>query len=126
MMKESFFQSKAQAESLIQGRVIAVVTEYTIFKLDLEQDRVIFGCLQNIHSFSIPFQLIQGEIKASKRDFSEAFLETLVTYCSVVSPHLEKRAYPLCEFKDMDDLLDWFLDWQAFEEEERIEYLEQL
>lgn len=126
MIQETFFQSKAQAEALIKGKIIAVITEYTIFKLDLDTERVIFKCLQDMYNFDIPFKVIQDEIRATAQDFSQAFLQTLVTYCAVASPQEEKRAYPLCEFENIDALLDWFLDWMKFDETARLDYLEDL
>ncbi len=126
MITNSYFHSQTWTEALLKDRVIAVVTEYTIFKLDLAADRVLFNCLLGEYSFEIVFEEIQKELNSKQLDFSEAMLETIITYCAVISKVPDKMLYPVCEFDTLDDLFDWFLQWANCSEEERREFLEEL
>ncbi len=126
MINASFLKSRAQVQSFIGERILAVVTEYTIYKMDLELDRVVFRCLQGENTFHILFQSIQEELNANFRDFSEAFLETIISYCAVVSQENGRLTYPVCEFSTWDDLLDWYAIWLTYPEPERLKYLESL
>ncbi len=127
MLYTHSFRSRAQAESyLSKHAVIAVITEYTVFKLDAETDRVVFRCLQNQYTFEVPYEQIQATVNARKRDFTDDFLSTVITYCALIAEKQGSASYPVCAFEEMDDLLDWFLSWQKYSVEERIEYLEDL
>lgn len=126
MLNNAYFSSKIQVEQLIQGRIIAIITEYTIYKLDIFSDKVVFSCLQNEYTFEILFKELQEELKLRPRDFNESFLDTLVTYCAVVSDQEPRMPYPVCEFESLDKLLDWYLQWQCFSEEERLDFLKNL
>lgn len=120
----NFFLSREQAEELLSNKILAVITEYTIFKLDLQIDRVMFRCLLNQYTFSIFFEAIQQEVKASEEDLQQFFWDALITYCAVNSEAKQKRSYPIGEFEDYDELLDWFLLWKNCSPQERIEFIE--
>lgn len=127
MLNEHYFRSREQAEAyLSQHGIIAIITEYTIFKLDAETDRVIFRCLHNKHTFEVLYEQIQSTVSAKKRDFTEALLSTVITYCTLIAKEEGTLSYPVCAFEEIDDLLDWFLAWQKYSEDERLEYLEGL
>ena len=126
MLNNTYFSSKVNVEKLIQGRVIAIVTEYTIFKLDLKSDRVTFNCLKDEYTFDIFFHELQEELKLRGNDLQDSFLESLVTYCAVISDPKSKMPYPVCEFENVDTLLDWYLDWQCYTESERMDFLKSL
>lgn len=119
-----FFLSREQAEELLSGKILAVITEYTIFKLDLQMDRVMFRCLLNQYTFSIFFEAIQQEVKASEEDLQQFFWDALITYCAINLETKQKRSYPIGEFDDYDELLDWFLLWKNCSTQERIEFIE--
>lgn len=126
MMTEKYFNSERRTKEFLNERIIGIITEYTIFKLNLSKDRVIFQCLQNQYSFDVLFKDMQREVNAKDNDFQEAFLATVITYCSLIEGNKDKRLYPVCEFETMDDLLDWYLDWQQCSHHERLEFLEEL
>ncbi|EAY25557.1 hypothetical protein [Microscilla marina] len=121
---KNFFLSKQQAEEYLNGKILAVITEYTIFKLDLLRDQVMFRCLLNQHTFSVFFEALQNEINASDEDLQQFFLDALITYCAINIEGEEKRAYPIGEFNNNDELLDWFLVWKSCSKEERIDFIE--
>lgn len=126
MLRKSYFQIPQQAAALLQDKVIAIVTEYTIFRLLLRQDRVRFQCLKDLHSFDILFRNMYQDLHLRKEDFDHHFLESLVTYCATSTWDKQMRSYPICEFEDIDKLLDWYLEWEQLAEEEKLEYLESL
>ncbi|OJJ23090.1 hypothetical protein BKI52_01705 [marine bacterium AO1-C] len=123
-INQSFFLSKDQAEELLSGKILAVITEYTIFKLDLQRDQVMFRCLLNQYTFSIFFEAMQQEMKTDKEDLKHFFWDALITYCAISLKAEQKRSYPIGEFEDHDELLDWFLVWKNCSQQERIEFIE--
>lgn len=123
-INQNFFLSRQQAEEFLNGKILAVITEYTIFKLDLMRDQVKFRCLLNQHTFSVFFEALQKEINASNEDLQQFFLDALITYCAINIEGDEKRAYPIGEFNNSDELLDWFLIWKSCSKEERIDFIE--
>lgn len=123
-MDKNFFLSKKKAEELLNGKILAVVTEYTIFKLDLMKDQVMFRCLLDEYTFSVFFETIRQELHTTDNDLQQFFWDALVTYCSVNIQRTEKRTYPIGEFNNHDELLDWFLIWKSCSEEERLDFIE--
>ena len=126
MLNKAYFNTKIQVEKLIQGKIIAIITEYTIFKLDLATDRVIFNCLKDEYTFEIFFKELKDELNLKNQDFHDSFLESLIAYCAVVSEPETRMPYPVCEFEDFDTLLDWYLNWQCYTEPERLDFLKNL
>lgn len=127
MLNQSYFASREQAESyLSQHKILAIITEYTVFKLEADTEAVVFKCLQNKYTFEVPYRKIQETLHTQPRDFTEAFLATVITYCALASDEQGRTSYPVCVFEQIDDLLDWFLAWQQYTEEERLDYLENL
>jgi len=125
-MKQFYFNSRKNAQSLLKNRVIGVLTEYTIYRLNLLCDGVEFRCLQDLYTFEVQFSDIKENLHLNDEDLGESFLDVLSNYCSFVSEGQSKRSYPVCDFYDMDALLDWFLAWQRCSERERLQYIEQL
>lgn len=125
-MEHFYFRSRSKAKHLFTNRIIAVLTEYTIYRLNLLQNGVEFRCLQDLYTFEVEFSDIKESLEVDNEDLEEAFLDVLSNYCSFVSEGKSKRSYPVCDFLNMDTLLDWFLDWQRYSEAERLEYIEQL
>ncbi|HAS40322.1 MAG TPA: hypothetical protein DCS93_07575 [Microscillaceae bacterium] len=123
-INQNFFLSKEQAEELLSGKILAVITEYTIFKLDLQRDRVLFRCLLNQNTFSIFFEAMQQEMKTNTEDLKHFFWDALITYCAISLKAEQKRSYPIGEFEDYDELLDWFLVWKNCSTKERIDFIE--
>ena len=125
-MQLSNFRSETWVRDFLKNRIIAIITEYTIFKIELGNLEVIFHCLKDEFTFSISFEEIQKELKSRKEDFSEIFLDTLITYCAVISKKKPDILYPVCEFDTIDDLLDWSLEWEKLDEKEKLVYLKKL
>ncbi len=127
MLNQSYFASREQAEAyLSQHKILAIITEYTVFKLEADINAVVFRCLQNQYTFEVPYQKIEETLHTQRRDFTEAFLATVITYCALEANEQGSIAYPVCVFEQIDDLLDWFLAWQHYSEEERLDYLAKL
>ncbi|MCU0444819.1 MAG: hypothetical protein MUE85_07855 [Microscillaceae bacterium] len=126
MLNELDFSEEDFAKNLLSQKIIAIITEYTLFKLDLLSDRVVFRCLKNKFTFEILFVKIAQELRLKPRELKEFLLDSVVTYCAVQSTKPPQLLYPICEFDTLDELWDWFNAWEKLSEREKLAYLKKI
>jgi hypothetical protein len=126
MLTEFDFTEEDFAKNLLHQKIIAIVTEYTIFKLDLGKDRVVFRCLKNQFTFEVFFEEMVKELRLKSGELKDFLLESLVVYYAVKSQHSPKLLYPVCEFESFDLLFDWFIEWEKIAEAEKLAYLKKV
>jgi hypothetical protein len=126
MMSEFDFSEEDFAKNLLNQKIIAIVTEYTIFKLDLKLDRVVFRCLKNEFTFEVFFVEMVQELRLKSGELKDYLLESLLTYYAVQSHRPPKLLYPVCEFESFDLLFDWFIAWEKIAETEKLAYLRKI
>lgn len=126
MLTELDFSEEDFANHLLRHKIIAIITEYTIFKLDLLSDRVIFQCLKNQFTFEVLFVEMLKEIRLKPQELKRYLLDSLLTYCAIQSTQAPQILYPVCEFESFDDLLDWQTEWNKLDEAAKLKYLEEL
>ncbi|GAB4395552.1 MAG: hypothetical protein OHK0053_04420 [Microscillaceae bacterium] len=105
-----------------QHPIVGIFTDYTVFKLEPGEEGVVFRCLLNQHTFVVFYEQLE------KASFSETnnWLQALVAFQKQAQSEFIKQAYPICEFAQMDDLLDWFWTWKQWSLSERQVFLEEL
>ncbi|NJL12999.1 MAG: hypothetical protein HC913_08405 [Microscillaceae bacterium] len=117
-----FSHRKAAQLYFAQHPIVGIFTDYTVFKLEPGEEGVIFRCLLNQHTFVVFYEQIEKTLPPE----AEHWLQALVAFQQKSQSAQSVQTYPICEFEQMDDLLDWFWTWKQWNLSERQVFLEEL